>query len=67
MKEEAHSPEAFGGSFQRRIEVEGDKNMTLSNSNDCWALLESGLIDKNMAIFRISMLQSLFVFTVLSL
>ncbi|KAB2605761.1 hypothetical protein D8674_005478 [Pyrus ussuriensis x Pyrus communis] len=47
---EAHSPEAFGGSFQRRKEVEGDKNMALSNSNDRWVLLESGLIDKNMAL-----------------
>ncbi|KAM1228347.1 hypothetical protein ACFX2J_007454 [Malus domestica] len=50
MKEEANSPEAFGGSFQRRKEVEGDKNMALSNSNDRWELLESGLIDKNMAL-----------------
>ncbi|KAM2671829.1 hypothetical protein EV1_007597 [Malus domestica] len=36
----AHSPEAFAGSFLRRKEVEGDKNMALNNSNDHWAFLE---------------------------
>ncbi|KAB2605768.1 hypothetical protein D8674_005485 [Pyrus ussuriensis x Pyrus communis] len=50
MKEEAHLPEAFGGSFQRRKKLEGDKNMesglidknmTLKNNNDHWAFLAS--------------------------